>query len=244
MSVVAGDRTPAVRPDAPYLCAGLHAAALALMAAVLAPGTEVTADVAARARHVAAHGVAWPAAWMVWMASALSLLAFYAWWGRRVTSVRATAVIVSIAAVGAACDLTGERIYAFVLPSLASAAAAGDGAALAAFAAAQASATTCTALWANGLYTAAGIALTLRTPGLGRWTAGVAWTAWVAGAALSLAAAMGAAMGIAAASAVLFPAFIALCLLLPRDVGGPRIGHVPASTGPLHHPARSFSRRD
>jgi hypothetical protein len=205
-------------PAAPLACAVVHAAALGLMALVLAPGTEAVADVAARARYVAAHDVAWPAAWVVWMASALTLLAFYAWWGRRVTSPAATLAVVAIAAVGATFDIGGERIYAFVLPRLADAAGAGDAGALAAFAAAQATATARTAMWANGFYTLAGLILTLLTPRFRGWRAAVAWTVWAAGVALSLFGALGMGGGMAVASAVLFPAFILLSLVLPRHL--------------------------
>jgi hypothetical protein len=215
---VAGERgTPVV----PYLCAAVHAAALGLMALVLAPGTEAVPEVAARARYVAAHGVAWTGSWLVWMASACTLLAFYAWWGRRVTSMRVTAAVVALAAVGAACDLSGEWLYAFEMPRSAAAAAAGDAGALAAFSAAQATATALTALWANGFYTAAGLALTLLSPRFRGWRAAVPWTVWVAGGALSLAGAMGWGTAMAMASGVLFPAFIALSVLAPHEIPAP-----------------------
>jgi hypothetical protein len=192
----------------------VHALALALMALVLAPGTEAQADPAARAAYVLAHATAWRLSWLVWMASALTLLAFHFWWARRVARLRFALLAVAVAAVGASFDLRGESLYAFALPRLAGLASYRPDA-LADFVAAQGTATRLTAIWANAFYTAGGVLLTARSR-LRGLAAALAWTAWAAGVALSVAGVYDTGRGMAIASAVLFPAFIALSALLPR----------------------------
>lgn len=193
---------------APYVCAALHAAAGLVMLLVLRGGTEAQPDLAARMAYVAAHTAAWRAGFAVWMAAGMSVLALYAWWAAAVPRPRLAVAAVVIAAAGLACDLTGEALYSAWLPLLA-----GDAAN---FARVQQVGTVLTSVFANGFYTAAGIVLTLGTPGLPRAARALAWVAWTAGVALSVFGAVGWAAGLVVASGVLFPTLVVLALLLPR----------------------------
>ncbi|HEX5726911.1 MAG TPA: hypothetical protein VFX98_15660, partial [Longimicrobiaceae bacterium] len=186
--------------------AALTALALAAMALVLRPGVEVEPEVARRVAYIRGHLAAWRLGWMVWMAAAIALTGFYAWWGARARNGRLALLAVLAAGVGLAFDLVGESLYAAWLPELANE----D------FEVMQRLGTLLTSAGANTLYTAAGVALTLATPGLGRAERAVAWTAWAAGAALTVAGVLDHATGMAAASGVLFPAVVLLCLLVGR----------------------------
>jgi hypothetical protein len=157
-----------VRAAAPYLCAAVHVAALLMMALVLRGGTEAQASVAARAAYVVAHPLGWALGWTVWMTAAQTVAGFYAWWAARLPSRRVAAAVLVATAVGLACDLLGESLYAAWLPWLAPDVAAGVPGAAGRFAALQRAGTVLTGVAANGLYTLAGLALTLATPSRGR----------------------------------------------------------------------------
>ncbi|MFL5385788.1 MAG: hypothetical protein ACJ8GN_25005 [Longimicrobiaceae bacterium] len=193
---------------APYLCAGLHAAAGLAMLLVLRGGTEAEPRLAARMAYVHAHAAAWRGGFAVWMLAGISVLAFYAWWARAVRSRRAALAVLVVAGLGLTCDLSGEALYVGWLPLLTDDAARFDQV--------QRLGTVLTAVFANGFYTAAGIVLTLGTPGLPGRVRALAWVVWVAGAALSVCGAVGWAAGLVAASGVLFPALVLLALMLPR----------------------------
>ena len=193
---------------APYVCAALHAAAGLAMLLVLRGGTEAEPSLAARMAYVHAHAAAWRAGFAVWMAAGVSVLALYAWWAGALRDRRLAAAALVTAAAGLACDLSGEALYSAWLPLLAHNAAR--------FNQVQHVGTVLTSVFANGFYTAAGIMLTLGTPGLPRAVRALAWVVWMAGVALSLFGAMGWATGLVAASGVLFPALVLLALALPR----------------------------
>lgn len=197
-----------LRAAVPYLCAALHAAAGLAMLLVLRPGTEAEPDLAARMAYVGAHPGAWRAGFAVWMAAGMSVLAFYAWWAPRARSRRAALAALVVAGAGLACDLVGEALYVGWLPWLADQPAR--------FADVQRLGTVLTAVFANGAYTVVGIVLTVTTPSLARSVRALAWTAWSAGIFLSLCGAAGWAPGLVGASAVLFPAFVLLCLAMGR----------------------------
>lgn len=205
-----------IRAAAPYLCAAVHSLAVLMMAAVLRGGTEVQGDVAARAAYVAAHPLGWTLGWAVWMAAAVSVAGFYAWWAARLPSRRVAAAVLVMAGIGLACDLLGESLYAAWLPWLAPDVTAG---AADRFASLQRAGTVLTGVAANGLFTLAGLALTLATPSLGGRLRAFALFVWVAGAALTVSAAVGSAAGMVACAAVLFPSFAALCVLVGRRLG-------------------------
>ncbi len=211
----AGER---VRASAPYAAAALHAAAGLAMLLVLRGGTEVVADVSARAAYVRDHVGAWRPGFGVWMLAGMSIAGFYAWWAARAPARRLAWLALAAAGVGLLCDLLGESLYVGWLPALANGATAGVPGALERFAAMQYVGTVLTAVFANGAYTVAGIALTLGTPSLSRGTRALAWVVWAAGAAMTAFALAGSASGLVASSGVLFPALVALCVLVGREL--------------------------
>ncbi len=131
------------------------------------------------------------AMWLSWMIAAVSLLAFYAWWGARIGRIAP----VAIAAAGLVCDFTGESMF-MTLPNDRTASLLTGGA-------------------ANGLYTVAGILLTLATPALpARW---LAWLAWSAGIALIIVTISDIRIGVIIASAALMVTFIPWVFLMSRQ---------------------------
>lgn len=162
------------------------------MAFVLAPATPIETDTAQRFAYVQTHLLAWRLGWAVWIAAALSLLWFYAWWRGR---IGASYLPVVIAAIGFVADVTAE--FALIYYLLTTANFAFD----------------LTGIVANGLYTVCGIWLTLamRLSRIERlWTA----LMWAAGIALSIATLFGAYLTAAIATAVLFALFCPWCLYL------------------------------
>ncbi len=164
---------------------------------MLAPGTALV-DEASRAAYVRDHLALWRAGWSVWVLAAISLLVFYRWWAVRIGAGR---VPLAFAAAGFAADLVAESLLIAVSPDrpeLARPSFALTGAA------------------ANGLYTLAGILLTLRTPGLSGSLAFWTWAMWTAGAVLSAAAIIEAPLAEAVASGALFVLFVPWCVVMGR----------------------------
>ena len=128
----------------------------------------------------------WRFGWMLWMVAALSLVGFYLWW-------RPDVMPFAIAAGGLACDFAGESILIGWLPAA--------GSALSRWAALL------TGGAANGLYTIAGMVLTLRSPDLPQFLRWWACAAWISGAALTLATVAGSARGVTITSAALMATF-------------------------------------
>lgn len=209
----AGER---LRAAAPWICAGVHLLAGAVMALVLRGGTEAEPSVAGRAAYILAHRLGWGLSWAVWMSAAAAVAGFYAWWAARVPSGRIAAAALVLTGVGLLCDLTGESLYAAWLPWVAPDVLAGAAGAAERFAALQRAGTVLTGVGANGFYTLAGIALTLGTPSLDGRTRAFAFAVWAAGVALSVAAALGSTVGMVTSSALLFPAFSLLCVVVGR----------------------------
>jgi hypothetical protein len=179
-----------LRSHAPYVCAAANLAAIAAMATLLRQGTEVEPSVAARIAYIGEHPLLWRGGWSVWIVAALSLVAFYAWWGGHLRSSRAALAAVGIAAAGLVCDLLAESLLIGWLPS--------DYHRLAPLT------TLLTGAGANGLYTLAGVILTLATRSLRGPLLALTWAVWLAGAALTVATLAGSAWGIAVATGVLF----------------------------------------
>lgn len=209
----AGER---VRALAPMLSAALHALAGAAMLFVLRAGTEAEPDPLARAAYVRDHVVGWRGGFAVWMAAALTIMGFYAWWGARASRRNLAVFAVLAGGCGVAFDLLGESLYVGWLPALANAATLGVPGALARFEEMQRLGTVLTSVFANGLYTLAGIALTVATPSLAKPLKALAWIVWAAGIALTVFGAVGSAAGLVASSGVLFPALVLLCLGVGR----------------------------
>ena len=75
---------------APWTCAGLHTVSMIALLGIMG-GTEMEPDVQNRILYIQENSVLWRLSWIVWMASSVSLVAFYAWWSTRVTI--ATAIL-------------------------------------------------------------------------------------------------------------------------------------------------------
>ena len=130
--------------------------------------------------------------WLLWMIAAVSLIGFYAWWGARIGNVAA----IAISAAGIVCDFSGESMF-IAFPSL------------------ERIASLLTGVAANGLYTLAGILLTIRTPALPlRW---LAWIAWASGIALIIVTLLNVQIGVVIASAALMISFIPFVVATARS---------------------------
>lgn len=182
-----------------YVCAAANLAAALALVTILAPGTPLAPE-AERVAYVHDHLAVWRAGWALWILAAISLLAFYRWWGARIGAGWAP---LALAVAGFAADLTAESILIAVAPDR-------PEIARPAFA--------LTGAVANGLYTLAGVLLTLRTPHVRGAFAAWTWAVWVAGVVLSAGAFLEAPLVIAAASAVLFVLFVPWCVALGRKL--------------------------
>ena len=198
-NAAAGDR---LRALAPYGCALLNLVAAGALALLLRPGTEVVSDAAGRIAYISGHELLWRAGWACWIAAALSLLAFYAWWATRLPDWRWGVAALVIASTGLVFDLTAESLLIGWLPK--------D------YAAVAPAASLLTGGPGNGLYTVAGALLTLATPGLKGWFAIWTWTIWGAGFGLSVFTFAGNFVGVAVCSAVLFALFCPWCVVFGR----------------------------
>ncbi|OFW25608.1 MAG: hypothetical protein A3G21_05590 [Acidobacteria bacterium RIFCSPLOWO2_12_FULL_66_21] len=194
----------ALRRSAPYVCAVVNLAALVAMATALRAGTEMVPAASDRIAYVLAHPVTWRAGWALWMAAAVSLVAFYAWWADYVEERAWALAALAIATVGLAGDLAGEALLIGWVPR--------DYQRVAPLA------TLLTGAVANGLYTVAGIILTLKTPSLPRSVRLLAWSAWTAGACVTVATLARAPFAIAIATTLLFLSFCPYAVLLGRDL--------------------------
>src|SRR2546422_6279581 len=191
-----------VRAAAGPACAALNALAALAMIVLLRPGTEVATDVAGRMTYIASHPLAWRAGWGLWIAAALSLLAFYAWWGARLPRRTWAIAAFLVAAVGAACDLSAESLFIGWLPER--------------IEELQRVGTILTGGAANGLYTVAGVILTVHTPTLrGPFLIGT-WAVWVAGVALTATTLAGSMPGMVASTTLLMILFCPWAWLLGR----------------------------
>jgi len=136
------------------------------------------------------------AMWLLWMIAAISLVGFYTWWGSSLQRVAPLAV----AMIAIACDFSGESIYIGWLPPA--------GTKL------ERAAALLTSGAANGLYTLAGIMLTLASPSLPfRW---LAWLAWASGVALTTVTILNVQTGVVITSAALMIFFIPFVVAMAR----------------------------
>ena len=174
-------------------CASLNALAALALLAVLRPGTEVVPDLDDRVAYIATHPALWRAGWSLWIAAALSLLAFYAWWGARLPRPFWARAAFLVAAAGVACDLSAESLFIGWLPDR--------------IEAVQRIGSILTGGAANGLYTVAGAMLTVQTPALRGpmrvWT----WGVWGAGFLLTATTLAGGVAGMMISSGVLMVLF-------------------------------------
>src|SRR5438105_2297490 len=141
----------ASRLSVPLICAAVNGAAALALATVLAPGASLAAS-AGGAAYVAEHLAAWRAGWILWIAAALSLLAFFGWWAGRIGWSATTRLAIALAVGGVLFDVTAEsRLIVWSPPEPFDVAGALRQSGVA----------------ANGLYSVAGLLLLSRTRGLG-----------------------------------------------------------------------------
>lgn len=202
------DRTgagAALRRAAPQICAGLNAIAALALLLVLRPGTEAEADLATRIAYITDNAVAWRIGWSAWVAAAMSLMLFYAWWAARLGARRGVVLALEVGACGLAFDLTAESLLIGWLPR--------DYFTVAPIA------TFLTGVAGNGFYTLAGMVLTLATPGLSRGFRAWTWSIWLVGLALSYFTFDTNFTMVGVTSALLFILFCPWCIALKQRLG-------------------------
>jgi hypothetical protein len=183
---------------APLACAIVNALAMVVLAVVLAPGTPLVADVAERERYISANLDLWRAGWAIWMLAAATLLWFYAWWRERVRGPWSALIV---AGAGLCADWAAEATLILIgAPG---------------YRALAPTAFFVTGAVANGLYTVAGIQLTLATP-LEPAPRAYAALMWSAGLMLTLGALIAQPLVTAIATAELFLLFCPWCVWLWR----------------------------
>ena len=182
----AGER---LRATAPWACVVANVAAALAMWLVLRAGTEAAPGIEARTAYIASHPVAWRIGWVIWMLAGLSLVAFYAWWGAWLSSLRLVMAAFLVAIAGLACDLFAESLFIGWLPYRIEAIAP-----LASF---------LTGAVANTCYSVAGATLTLGSSFLRGPLRVWAWAIWASGLALTTATLTGSARGMTIATVAL-----------------------------------------
>jgi hypothetical protein len=187
-----------IRAAAPFACAALNALGAIVMLLVLRHGLESEPAAAARAAFVTHHAGPWRVSWGIWIAAALSLSAFYGWWGTQLADSRPGRWAFAITLVGLAADLMAESLYIGWAPLDEST---------------QRVAGLLTGGVGNGLYTVAGIILTLSTP-LSGLLRGVTWMVWACGIALTASVLAGSVAGMAISTAALMTLFCPWCAWL------------------------------
>jgi hypothetical protein len=184
----------------PYVCAIVNGLAAVALATVLAPGVSL-APTPAAAPYVAEHLTSWRVGWGLWIAAALSLLAFFWWWGSRLGWPALARIAIALAAVGVIADLGAETTLIAWSPDHPF----NIGGPL-----------RLSGVVANGLYSVAGAILTLRTAALPRWLAQWSWTVWALGLGLAIAAFAGSDEASRLFTAALFALFIPWLVVFGR----------------------------
>jgi hypothetical protein len=193
-----------LRAAAPYACALLNLIAAGALVSVLRPGTAVVSNVASRIAYIENNELLWRAGWACWIVAALSLLAFYAWWGARLPAWGWGVAAIAVASTGLVFDLTAESLMIAWLPD--------------AYDQVAPVANVLTGGLGNGLYTVAGAVLTLGTRGMKGWFATWTWTIWSAGFGLSAFTFAGNFLGVAVCSGVLFALFCPWAVVMGRKL--------------------------
>lgn len=188
---------------AAWICAVVNGAAALTLATVLAPGVSLV-PTAAQAAYVTDHLASWRIGWALWIAAALSLLAFFRWWANRSGwSIVARAAIV-VAVVGVLADIGAEsRLIAWTPGQPFDL----DGP------------LRLSGVVANGAYSIAGLLLLSRTPVLPSWLGAWSWAVWLLGIGLAFAAAASSDDASRALTAALFVLFIPWLVVFGRRLG-------------------------
>ena len=193
-----------LRALAPISCAGLNLLGVGALIVVLKPGSEAVSDTASRINYITNNPLLWRGGWACWIAAALSLLAFYAWWGTRLPSWGWGAAALVIASAGVAFDLVGDSLSIGWLPR--------D------FATVAPLTTLIAGGPANGLYTVAGVLLTIGTRSIKGWLAVWTWSIWAIGIGLAAFSFAGIFLGIAVSTAILFSLFCPWVVVMGRKL--------------------------
>ena len=195
---------------AAYVAAALNLVAGLAMLLILLPGLPTEGSlIAERARYVTTEVTAWRVGWLLWHAAAIALLGFYVglarrWW-REAPILGGLALLCG--AAGLAADLTAEALYMALAP----------GADTARFAEIERVAGLLTGYIGNGLYTVAGILITIAgARELPRALLARASVVWLAGLALSASTLLDLAVGQFWSTAILMPAFVLWAALVGR----------------------------
>lgn len=204
------DISPGAGRKLAYLAAFANVLAAALLLLVLRRGLPPE-NVRARAAFVISHEAVWRLGWLSWNVAAVMLLGLFlalaSRWRTRAPVLCALAIVVATA--GLAADLSAEALLAGFTRSTP-----GN------LAVVQTEALLLTGYVGNGLYTVAGILLTIA--GRREWPAGVlALTAvvWAAGSWLSAATLLGSSTGEALSTGLLMTSFVAWAALVGRWFG-------------------------
>ena len=180
-------------PDwVPWICAALNVLGAFVLGFLLAPGTEANEDAVSRKQFITDNLTLWRAGWSIWIAADLSLIAFFAWWGRRVS--RSIAVwALAVAAVGIVVDFVSLSLIIGWLPRDM-----------------ESIMDTCGILSggiANGLFSLAGAILIVADKKLLPWLRGWGAAVWLAGFALTVAALLDSVTGKVVTTAIIFTLF-------------------------------------
>jgi hypothetical protein len=188
-------------PLAPWACALVNATASGFLALVLRPGTEVEPDPLVRERFVAGHLVLWRTGWILWVASASLLVAFYGWWSARAAHRRLALLGFGLGAFGVWFDATAESLFVGWMPERMDL---------------QRVGTVLSGGFANGFYCLGGALLTAATPALTPWLQRWAWAVWTAGAGLSVAAFVGSVPAMVVTTALTLGLFVPWACVVGR----------------------------
>lgn len=199
-SVLAAVTLRVMKPRVAWACAVVNGAAALALATVLAPAVSL-APTAAGTAYLADHLLAWRVGWALWIAAALSVLAFFWWWGSRLGWPTPARIAVALAALGVVADLAAETTLIGWSPAHQF----NVGGPL-----------RLSGVVANGLYSAAGAILTLRTPDLPRWLAQWSWAVWALGFGLAVAAISGSDEASRLLTAALFALFVPWLVVFGR----------------------------
>jgi len=189
-----------VKSRVAWTCAAVNGAAAIALATVLAPGVSL-APTPAQATYVADHLIAWRLGWGLWIAAALSLIAFFWWWGSRLGWPGLARLAVGVAAFGVFADLTAESTLIAWSPGQPF----DVGGPL-----------RLSGVVANGLYSVAGAMLTVRSPALTGWLAQWSSAVWLLGFGLALAAIAGSDEASRLFTAALFALFVPWLVVFGR----------------------------
>lgn len=180
------------------VAAATNAVAAIALATVLAPGVSLAYG-PDNAAYIATHLGVWRVGWALWIAAALSLLAFFGWWAARVGWPVLARVALAIGALGVVADVAAEaRLIAWSADLDVGGALRQSG------------------VIANACYSIAGALLMLVTPGWPRSIAWWGWAVWILGAGLSVAAAVSSDIGSQVLTGAIFVLFVPWLIIAGR----------------------------